>query len=234
MDLWWLEQTTAGVPASNLWLSPAESRRLAHWRFAPRRAAWRLGRWTAKLAVAFYFGWAADLETLAGIEIATAQDGSPETSLPVSLSLTHRDGRAACAITAAGVRLGCDLEIVEPHAETFAADYFTSEEQICLANAPPRDHQRLVALTWSAKESALKAMRVGLRADTRSVEISFDAGCCAEWHRFQARCPGGLRFDGWWQQAGPWLRTLAGEHLYESAPRNPACSSALNARLPLV
>ena len=69
--------------------------------------------------------------------------------------------------------LGCDLELVEPRSDRFVADYLTAaEQQLVLGAGPERD---LVAnLIWSAKESALKVLRVGLRRDTRSVEVTLD------------------------------------------------------------
>ena len=55
MELYWLEQTYADVPAENDWLSANEAVRLNTMRFARRRSDWRLGRWTAKNALALYF-----------------------------------------------------------------------------------------------------------------------------------------------------------------------------------
>ena len=50
----WLEQTEADLPAANDWLSAGERLRLDGMRFAKRHADWRLGRWTAKRALAAY------------------------------------------------------------------------------------------------------------------------------------------------------------------------------------
>jgi hypothetical protein len=54
IEVHWLEQTKADVPPQNDWLSPAETALLNAMRFAKRRTDWRLGRWTAKNAVAVY------------------------------------------------------------------------------------------------------------------------------------------------------------------------------------
>ena len=51
---YWLEQTEADVPAVNEWLSAEERARLADLRFHKRWTEWRLGRWTAKRAVAWW------------------------------------------------------------------------------------------------------------------------------------------------------------------------------------
>jgi hypothetical protein len=52
VDLYWLEQSEADVPAHNDWLSVRERAFLDTIRFAKRRGDWRLGRWAAKRALA--------------------------------------------------------------------------------------------------------------------------------------------------------------------------------------
>ena len=75
-------------------------------------------------------------------------------------------------VAKSGVEIGCDLEMVEPRSDAFVADYFTIEEQALVARASAEDRPRLLALLWSAKESALKALHEGLRLDTRSVIVN--------------------------------------------------------------
>src|SRR5208283_2826825 len=97
MDVYWLEQTEADVPAENQWLSAGEMLCLAGLRFAKRRTDWRLGRWTAKRALAAHLNLPADLSALANIEIQAATSGAPEVYLlnqpaSVTISLSHRAG----------------------------------------------------------------------------------------------------------------------------------------------
>ena len=119
---------------------------------------------------------------------------------------------AACATAAAGVALGCDLEIVEPRGDAFAADYFTPEEQALITSASADLRPRLLALLWSAKESVLKAVHTGLRADTRSVRIEFleasPVSSDGAWHLLRARYQA-LRFEGQWRETGGLVRTFA-------------------------
>lgn len=136
----------------------------------------------------------------------------------VAISLSHRDGRAVCAVTSSGVDLGCDLERIETRSDAFIADYFVTEEQTRIAQTSGSDRSRLLALLWSAKESALKAMQVGLRFDTRSVIVSslnvaFDLN---GWSALQVRCTDGRVFHGWWQQTDHMVRTLVAD-----PPPNP-------------
>src|SRR3974390_2654400 len=176
-DVYWLEQTAADVPTGNDWLSAAERLRLQGMRFAKRRADWRLGRWTAKCALAIVLDLSQEPQSLATIEIRTLPSGAPEVFLDalssrVSLSLSHCAGRAGCAVALNSVAVGCDLERIEPHSDAFAADYFSTGEQAMVAQSAAAERSRLLTLLWSAKESALKALQVGLRLDTRSVSVS--------------------------------------------------------------
>jgi 4'-phosphopantetheinyl transferase len=218
MNLYWLEQAEADVPAEDDWLSPGEALRLSGMRFARRRADWRLGRWTAKRAVAAYLNLAHDPQALMDVEILPAPSGAPEAFLrgepvEVAISLSHRDGSAACAVAPAPVALGCDLEIVEPRSDAFIADYFTTEEQSLVARAPAADRFRLAALVWSGKESVLKALCTGLRVDTRCVTVNpvdgpRRGGAGDSWRPLLARHTGGETFHGWWRHTGNLLRTV--------------------------
>src|SRR6516164_3359283 len=176
MNVYWLEQTEGDVPPHHDWLSANEAARLNDMRFAKRRADWRLGRWTAKRALAAYLNLPSHPQALTDIELRPASSGAPEVFFAnkpaaVTVSLSHRAGSALCAVALSGAALGCDLEIIEPRSDGFVADYFTPEEQALVAEASAPDRPWLLALLWSAKESALKALRTGLRLDTRCVTI---------------------------------------------------------------
>jgi 4'-phosphopantetheinyl transferase len=236
MDVYWLEQTEADVPAANDWLGAGESVCLERMKIPKRRADWRLGRWTAKRALSLCLNLPIHPHALSEIEIRPATSGAPEVfrgnqAAGVSISLSHRDGIAACAMTMSNAALGCDLEIVEPRSDAFVADYFASDEQAMIARVPATDRSCLLALLWSAKESALKALREGLRLDTRSVVVSLDdmelrkdknEGACVGrqakgarppfapngWHPLCVIRSEGQVFHGWWQNTGELLRTL--------------------------
>jgi 4'-phosphopantetheinyl transferase len=229
MQLRWLELTQADVPSHDDWLGTAERARLCGLRVPKRRDDWRLGRWTAKQAVAAYLEMSTASSALAAIEIIPAETGSPEAFIadrpaPVSVSISHREARALCAVAPAGTALGCDVEFIEPRSEAFVADYFTVEEQRLVAQSSEQDRFRLLALLWSAKESALKALRTGLRLDTRDVSVDLtEALNPAEWvpaggttwrplrAQYSARI-----FDGWWQCSENFVRTCV------SDPASPA------------
>ncbi len=223
----WLTAELSSVPGHDGWLGPRELPVLAGLRFAPRRRSWRLGRWTAKRALAAWLGLGEEPAILSQLEVVAAEDGAPDPyrggeRLPLSLSLSHRQGLGLAAVAEAPVRLGCDLEWIEPRSAGFVADYFTAAEQgwaqdgaDLLVTCLERDGR--VALVWSAKESALKALRVGLRADTRSAEVRVEAGVAdGGWRPLSVATAGG-HFAGLWRRERGWIVTVAAS----SSPSGP-------------
>ena len=82
-----------------------------------------------------------------------------------------------------------------------------------VARASVEDRSRLLTLLWSGKESALKALRAGLRLDTRSVTVSpadtvGPLSNLATWRPLDVRLTSGQVFHGWWQETGSFLRTF--------------------------
>jgi|SRR5579859_2829925 len=216
MKIDWLEQTVGDVPDNNLWLSAREENTLNAMRFPKRRSEWRLGRWTAKQGVAASLNTPSDWEALAQIEVRAALSGAPEVFIadspaPIAISLSHRTGTAMCAVGPLDCHFGCDLEIVEPRGDAFVADYFTDTEKQRIEIAPGDHRPELVTLMWSAKESALKALRAGLRLDTRSVV----ANPCLEsesstkaWRPVVVTYADTQQFSGWWRLENSLVRTI--------------------------
>jgi 4'-phosphopantetheinyl transferase len=232
MDVYWLEQSEADVPRENQWLSARELLVLDGMRFAKRRNDWRLGRWTAKRTLAACLNLSRDLPALAHTEILAAPSGAPEVFLlnqpaPVTISLSHRAGIAICAVAHFETCIGCDLEMIEGRGDAFTADYFTVNERAKVERTHVEARPLLVTLLWSAKESVLKALHVGLRLDTTCLDVSFvdDLPPCPEhsqyvpivhwpavdpdaWHPLHVRYSSGQIFTGWWQNSGQMVRTV--------------------------
>jgi 4'-phosphopantetheinyl transferase len=217
MKVYWLEQTRADVPPDNEWLSPAEADRLSRMMVPKRRDDWRLGRWTAKRAIADRLEISADQRVLAEIEVRPAESGAPEVYIAgraadTTISLSHRDGVGLCAVGPVGVMLGCDLELIEPHSEAFIRDYFSDEEQAVVRKAAASERFQLLALLWSAKESALKALHAGLRLSTRSVSVEgIRSHSLNDWSPLQVHHLDGRVFAGWWRSSDRMVRTLVAE-----------------------
>ncbi len=230
MSIYWLEQTDADLPPGSDWLSISESLQLDHLRFAKRRADWRLGRWTAKRAVAICLGFSEPLDTFSKIQIRASASGAPEVFLDpelasrsathlsaLNISLSHSCGHALCAIVLSRNALGCDVEEIAPRSDAFVADFFTTEEQDVVAGGSSADCPRISTLIWSAKESALKALSTGLRLDTRSLSVSVGESS-DHWHPLQVRHGDDQIFQGWWQVSGGFVRTMVSDHLEPNLP----------------
>jgi 4'-phosphopantetheinyl transferase len=231
MRVYLLDQRQAEVPSGNDWLCDDEIQSLNTMRFLKRRTDWRLGRWTAKCAVATCLSLPTSGRALARIKIRASTSGAPEVYLgkagpSLTISLSHREGTALCAVARSGVQLGCDLELVEPHGDAFIADYFHPEEQALFARISVAESPRMVALLWSAKESVLKALHEGLRLDTRSVIVSLSLGACDlfGWSPFQVRCSDGQTFDGWSRSTAANLQTVVAS----PRPEAPICLTLAN------
>ena len=130
----WLTRSQADVPAGDAWLGPRERRVLAGLRIAQRRDAWRLGRWTAKAR-----GGRVLALPPSAIEVLAAPDGAPEVvgrrraRAALSLSLSHRAGRALAVVGRAPAVVGCDLEVVEPRSGAFVREWLAPAEQALVA-----------------------------------------------------------------------------------------------------
>jgi 4'-phosphopantetheinyl transferase len=207
----WLVLAASDVPSDDDWLSPGEREALARFRLPKRRSDWRLGRWAAKQAVCAVAG-----EGLSPAEVVVraASDGAPELFFgerpaPFGLSIAHAGGRALAVVGPRGAVFGADLESVELRSADFIADYFTARERAFVEALPPGERDLAATLVWSAKEAVLKALRTGLREDTRAVEIApppaalLRHGGAADWHPLAAKVPSReLSFHGHGRAAG--------------------------------
>src|ERR1700757_3282172 len=104
MDLYWLEQSEHDVPQHNKWLGPQELRDLQKLIFLKRRADWRLGRWTAKCAIADHRQLPLCPEALASIEIGSSPSGAPDAFIAnhpsnLIISISHRADSSLCALS---------------------------------------------------------------------------------------------------------------------------------------
>lgn len=225
--MWWLAHGEHEVPATRDWLSPHERDHLSSIRYTKRRDEYVTRRWTTKQAVATVLRLERAPAALARIEIRHRESGAPYVLLDgavadVDVSMSDRAGWAVCLVgppgSAAVGTLGIDLEVVEPRTDAFVADFFTPTE---------RDHVRAIAdddlrheaanLIWSAKEAALKVRQVGLRVDTRTVEVQLHDGTdrADGWAAMTVAGPDGP-MPGWWRRDGVFLLTIACD-----APREP-------------
>lgn len=221
----WLLQAAGEMPEGEAWLAPAERSTLAEMRFPRRRKEWRLGRWTAKSALAAHLNIGRPSLVLPRLEIRANEDGAPDAlidgrPLPWSVSLSHSQGLAMAAVTVRDTAVGCDLERIEPETPRYVMPYLTEREQGYLEQLPVASQPHLATLLWSAKESALKTLRTGLTLDTKAVEIEIEVPVAAApgWQPLRVLyTQGQVSFHGWWRDYGAYVITL----LTDSADAQP-------------
>lgn len=210
--------SSEGSPPSEAGLSSAELKKLASMRFLKRRQDWLLGRQTAK-----YLLQAADPALMGTpperITIANEPAGAPFVILdpagswPGCLSISHREDAAFCALTLdAHVRIGADLEFIEPHSDLFVQDYLAPDEAAHAFSLPPAQRDLWAALAWSIKEAVVKALRIGLRVDTRAIQAEWNDTTRPDgWRsiRVHTQLPDTQGLCCWWRQEGNFILTLA-------------------------
>jgi 4'-phosphopantetheinyl transferase len=211
--LGWLTRGLDDVPAHDTWLSEREREALAELRGEKRRGEWRLGRWTAKSAVASWRGAPPE-----AVEVLAAEDGAPEALLDgrgasVALSLSHRAGRALAAVCDAPAALGCDLEPVEARSPAFIRRWLRPEERELVERLSGESREMAATLLWSAREAATKARRVGPRLDVRraSAEPGRLGGAPGSWQRLRVAWQGGPRELGWWRREPGWVMAVVSD-----------------------
>jgi 4'-phosphopantetheinyl transferase len=230
----WLAAGEHEVPAGDGFLTERELAWMGRMRFPKRRLEYRLARWCAKTAVAAVMQPSPGLSK---VEIGHLPEGAPAgyvdgTEMERRISMTDRAGWAVCAIAPPGIEVGVDLELVEPRSVLFAEDYFTDRERRVALTGDGAD-PLVTNLIWSAKESALKVLRTGLRRDTRSVEVTLEAGTGDTWAPLSVSGEGiHGEFTGWWRRYGDFVLTLATSHP-TSAPVSLSEPTGLSAAEPV-
>ena len=140
-------------------------------------------------------------------------DGAPEAWLdgrrcPVSISLSHRAGRALAAVARrADAVMGCDLELIEPRSGAFVREWLAPAEQRLVGDRDGRERALLANLIWTAKEAAAKVRREGLRLDVRHAVVTLggesgDAGGGGSCGSTGTAAPPRLRAGGGPSRAG--------------------------------
>ena len=206
----------ADAPAGDTWLSAREAAWIAGLRFPKRRSEFRLGRWTAKRALALYLGRDASAGALHSIEIDRAPDGAPlplvdARPAPAYLTMTDRADQAVCLVGPPGTALGCDLELVEPRSEAFVGDYLTPPS----SGSSPRPRAARRATSSPTSCGAARSRRSRCCAPACAATRAASRCRCPRaprsrvGRRSRVRAVEGKLFPGWWQRFGAFVLTLA-------------------------
>jgi phosphopantetheinyl transferase len=186
------------LAAGQVWpglLSPRESAKLAELALLPRRRKWLLGRVAAKRLVRSMVDGPAPADV--DISVLNRASGEPYVYIEgrgeweFAISLSHRSEIGMATVPKQReLRIGADLETIEPRALALVRQFFTDGEAALVA-ASGQARDEVVARIWSAKEAVLKLLGLGLRLDTRAIEVSLAGpsfvGCPAGWEPIEAK-----------------------------------------------
>ena len=153
-----------------------ELEELSHLKVPVRIREWKASRIGAKLLVRSACHEFADLP-FSSIQLIREPNGAPRLQFDGiegglgCFSQSHSNNFLFSAFGDEGEHLGVDLEKIEPRTGNFINDYFTPSEIEFVQNASADDQAPNATLIWSAKEAVLKSALLGLKVDTRRVEV---------------------------------------------------------------
>ena len=212
-QIYYQTQQRADIPDHDEWLSARELRVMHALHFKKKRRDWRLGRWTAKLALTRFLP---DTRiSMNDWEIIADASGAPSVYLAgnaseIRVSLSHSNDQSLVILSGHQLHIGCDMEWIEERRQSFEETFFTAAELDILEHWPIQHRDCLVTLIWSAKESVLKSLRTGLKADTRRVQV-FDPEVPPSdaWQPLTARDElTESTYHGWWRNHKGMIHTV--------------------------
>jgi 4'-phosphopantetheinyl transferase EntD len=153
-------------------LTPAERREFDGQSHDARRRDWLAGRRAAKEAVAAHCGVSPDRVRLvrqhgaAPNVLVGADDGTPR-AVPISISISHCDGRAVAVVADHPARVGVDLERAG-QIEYEQLRYFLSSGEWRVAERAG------ATLVWTLKEAAWKALNLTDATPFSALRLAID------------------------------------------------------------
>jgi phosphopantetheine--protein transferase-like protein len=153
------------------------------------------------------------------IRIQKEETGQPyiyitgQGRLEGKFSLSHSNGYVFCGYSPAEeFKFGMDLEKIEARSLEFVQDYFTSQEIELYQVLEGKDKDEFTTMMWSAKESVLKTLGLGLSIDTRKVEIisSEVSSKLTGWNSCSVKLENmkNLNLIFYWQKIDGFIRTI--------------------------
>jgi len=208
---YWQEMEIASV------FGPLEREELSRLKVPSRIEEWISSRVAAKVLIR---GVIPELlnAPLSSIQMQKESSGKPylisEESGMITggFSLSHSHEKVFTCFCEEVIKLGLDLEYIEPRPDSFAMDYFTVREFDKLSECEDQLKSLMVTLLWSAKEAVLKAASLGLNLDTRRVEIIRvgNLGLENTWQPMEVFCPD-LHFEShqlFWHRDADFIQTV--------------------------
>jgi hypothetical protein len=212
---WLVFATAAEVPRGEDWLAAAERSQLDTLPTSAR-PDWRTGRWVAKQVLADHLRLRGhDLHRLA--LLPDGEDGlEPHLDgswLDLALALSQSAGAAAAVAVRPPLRVGCDLERLEPRRTVPPPGSLSAGELAAWAATPPATQALLTSLSASAKRSARALLRGGPAVDPRHLEVRLQPSvvrrAAGNWQPLEVTWqPDGEVFAGFWTRLDAWVLTL--------------------------
>lgn len=117
----------------------------------------------------------------AALEFRTGAHGKPEAAGPVEFSLSHAHGLALVAVSAAEVGVDVEMTSQTLMTEDLISRCLTAAEQAAVEDAVAAGNDTTAAFLryWTAKESYLKGLGIGLAEPLENVEIRWDGSASA-------------------------------------------------------
>ena len=210
-SLGWLTRSLADVPTGDGWLGPGEVEVLAGLGFEKRRTDWRLGR--LRQRPRWRSGWAC---RPAAWRSRAAPGGAPSpgstaAATPVSLSLSHRAGRALAVVGEADSRSAATSSWSSRAARAFLNDWLAPAERALVAAPAPAGDDR-----WPTSLDRQGSRREGAprgaaprRADAVVAPDGIDSATPG-WRRLAVTwADGGGHAAGWWRAEPDWVMAVA-------------------------
>jgi phosphopantetheine--protein transferase-like protein len=153
------------------------------------------------------------------IRIQKEETGQPyiyitgQGRLEGKFSLSHSNGYVFCGYSLSKeLMFGLDLEKIEARSLEFVQDYFSSKEIERYQVLDGKDKDEYTTMVWSAKESVLKTLGLGLSIDTRKVEIIplEDSSRLTGWNSCSVKLENimNLTMNVYWQNVDGFIRTI--------------------------
>lgn len=176
VDIWSVR--LGGPPPDGAWaaLSDAERDRARRMRLPAVRRDFVLSHYATREVLARYTAMAP-----AALEFRCGPHGKPRAAGPVEFSLSHTNGLALIAVSA--VDVGVDVEIIRetPLADRLISRCLTAAEQAAVARAD--DKTTAFLRYWTAKESYVKGLGIGLAEPLENLEVRWDGHATARFAR---------------------------------------------------
>lgn len=168
--LWSLDSPPRPLSELESYLSPDEIVRAGQFRLPHLRSRWIAARAGMRCILGHRTGMAP-----ARLNFSLGEHGKPHLEgldTPCAFNLSHSEGFAALAVS--DLPVGVDIQLIGPHRDSVARDYFSAAEIETLDRMAPEQRGAAFHRCWTAKEAVLKALGTGFSLGSKTFTIDFE------------------------------------------------------------